>query len=96
MTDRQRTWTEHALDEEAARRVTPSARAHLRRMVWARSRLATDARPQDGQQLDQTALANAARLLAQATRVLMIQMPWAAELTGFTSRDLRRLTRGAR
>jgi hypothetical protein len=34
MTDRQRTWTEHALDTETARRVTPSARAHLRRMVW--------------------------------------------------------------
>jgi hypothetical protein len=95
MTDRQRTWTGHALDEESARRVTPSARAHLRRMVWARSRLAAvDARPQDGELLDQTPLADAARLLAEATRALLIQMPWAAELTGLTSRDLRRLTRG--
>jgi hypothetical protein len=95
MTDRQRTWTEHALDKEAALRVTPSARAHLRRMVSARSRLAAaEARAQNGALARQTALADAVRQVAEATRALTIQMPWAAELTGLTSRELRRLTGG--
>jgi hypothetical protein len=45
MTDRERTWAERALVKGAALRVTPSARAHLRRMVWARSRRAAAAAP---------------------------------------------------
>ena len=65
-------------------------------MGWARSRLAAaDARARDGELLEQTALADGARLLAEATQTLTIQMPWAAEPTGLTIRNLRRLTRDA-
>jgi hypothetical protein len=94
MTDRQRACAERGLDDEAPLRVTLSARTRLSRMAAARSGLAAaEGRAGAREVVYETAVADAARLLAEATRSLMAQLPWAAELTGLTGRDLRQQAR---
>jgi hypothetical protein len=95
MTDRQRSSTERGLNAEAAPRVTAAARTHLRRMVWARTRVAeVDARGRERDAACATAVVDARRVLAEATGALLTQVPWAAELTSLTKADLRQLAAG--
>jgi hypothetical protein len=94
ISERQQTWAERAIADGSRRPVSESARVRQRRVASIRPRLIeAQTRHDERLAVEDVKVANAEQTLAEATRALVTQIPWAAQVTGLTRHELARLGR---